>query len=162
MLVTNVGDEICCHQHSRYYQNSVTNIHKLSPTLRCQQHQSSHVQKFFFGSNKPFSITQSNATNEYEKILTQRKARSRLACFNYSKITKLAKTGTFGNLPVVNPSSEIMKYFRRIDSIPSKTLRSWFGCSSCKKVRGSTFNADQGSTDHYRSVPAQDRKTCEI
>ena len=70
-------------------------------------------------------MTKSNATNEYEKILNQRNARSRLACLNYLKITKLAKTGTFGsNLPVVFCAFEIMKYFRRIDSIPSKTLRS--------------------------------------
>ena len=44
-------------------------------------------------------MTKSNATNEYETILKQRKARARLACLNYSKITKLTKTATFGNPP---------------------------------------------------------------
>ena len=32
-------------------------------------------------------------------ILKQRKARMRLACLDYPKITKLAETGTFGNFP---------------------------------------------------------------
>ena len=50
-------------------------------------------------------MTKSNATNEYETILKQRKARMRLACFNYPKITKLAETGTFGNFPPLFPKS---------------------------------------------------------
>ena len=50
-------------------------------------------------------MTKSDATNEYGTILKQRKARSRLACLNYSKITKLAKTGTFGNLFTLFPKS---------------------------------------------------------
>ena len=47
-------------------------------------------------------MTKSNATDElYEtiSILKQRKARMRLACLDYPKITKLAETGTFGNFP---------------------------------------------------------------
>ena len=50
-------------------------------------------------------MTKSNTTNEYETILKQRKSRMRLACLNYSKITKLANTGTFGNFSPLFPKS---------------------------------------------------------
>ena len=69
-----------------------------------KRHQSKPISLFLL-IKQTISMTKSDATNEYETILRQRKARSRLACLNYSKITKLAKTGTFGNLFTLFPKS---------------------------------------------------------
>ena len=65
--------------------------------------------------------TISAGTFDYKSILDQRKERLRLACQNYQKITKLARTGTFGKSSTYF-FTYLKNIFRRAFIISSKTI----------------------------------------
>ena len=93
-----------------YYPKNATSTNEANSDLtqiEIENHTVSISVEIQDNQRKLEITTISGDTFDYESIIDQRKERLQLACQNYQKITKLARTGTFGK------SSNIFSLFEK-------------------------------------------------